>query len=199
MTVAGEIRFTYQPTMADILSTTAWYQRRAPAGIVFSGFMSLTAIAEWYYGAPLIAILFAAATFVALAGALPYPILWLRISRRPDLYLAPVEIRANAQALVVILPIATSQVAWSMYSRAEEASRGFVLERASGGQPTFISSKRHTTEDEINGFRGLLDAVGLFRQETIAQLARKFAVWFGLGILLAAVFQVVVWFAVGWS
>jgi YcxB-like protein len=173
--------------MGDILVNATALVRGSGATLALGTFMTATGIVGLALGDRLGSALVLVFGVLFLSGLLLVPFVWWSIRQRRELVLAPITIEADTEGLTVSASFATSKQSWTMYRRARETSRGFLLDIGTGA--SVMIAKRGIAGADILAFRELLRRAGLL---TTASLARRLRplVWIAVGLLATvAVFQ----------
>lgn len=177
------IRFVAQPTMGDLVWHQAELMRRAALVIVFGTFVTVTSAIALALG-DLTSIIGLLLGLSFLSGLFGVPFVWWAIHQRRDLLLAPVSFEIDDEGISMSTSRSTSRSAWSVFRRARETRRAFVLDTGAGAAAMVL--KRAMGADVVDSVRARLQRLGLLREPTLARRLRPL-VWVGVGLLAVGV------------
>jgi len=186
------VRFTSRSTSRDLILNAMAQWRRSGLFVGFGTF----AITAGVLGLALGDLFGAISVIVGLLVLTGLPVgamVWMSIRRRGDLMLAPLDIEADGSGIAYSMSQARARQEWSIFRRARETSRAFVLD--SGVAPTIIS-KQGLDPSQVDGFRTLLVRAGLFESPprferlrlvlwAVIGLAAGIAIYFGSIVAVA--------------
>ena len=152
------IRFVSQATVGDLVWHNAELVRRSAFVTVIGTFVTVISVFATIAGDRL-SILGILLGLSFLTGLFVVPFVWWSVRQRRDLLLAPFTVEADDEGLTLTSSGATSQLAWSVYRRARETRRAFVLDTGAG--TVVVLLKRAMDQTDRDAFRGLLVRLGL--------------------------------------
>lgn len=173
------VRFTTQPTSGDVMVNGAALVRASPIIQTVGAFTTASALIGLSVGDRVASILLLIVGLLFLSGVIFVPLVWWSIRQRGDVILAPITIEADANGLTVTASFASSRQSWSLYRRAREVSRSFLLDMGTGA--SVMVPKRGVSTPDQEAFRGLLADAGLLSQPGLARRLRPL-LWIGIGI-----------------
>lgn len=185
------IRFTSKPTMSDLIWNAADVVRNSVTGLALGAFITTTAgatlVLSGLAGLPSLAtlptlpLLLLGVSF--MTGLFVAPFVWWSVRQRRDLALAPVEVEADDSGIALASSQASSRQDWSVYRRARETRRAFMLDT---GTMAIILTKQGVDQADLERFRSLLQSKGLLAT-TVTLFGRiRRIVWIGVGVAVAA-------------
>jgi hypothetical protein len=179
---AEEIRFTSRPTAADVLWNASSLMRGSAFSLTIGTFVTVTAAVAFVLG-DLFSLVFLLLGLSFLTGTFAAPFILWSIWRRRDLVLAEMEVRADDGRIAYRTAISATTQAWSVYRRARETSRAFLLDTGAG--VAVLLSKRGMSPVDVAGLRAILTRNGLL--VPVGRLARLRPMAFvTLGLVIAA-------------
>ncbi len=175
------VHFTSQPTSADLIWNSAALMRRSAFILILGTFLIVTSVFTLSLG-DVFSLIGLAIGLAVLTGAIVVPFVWWAIRQRRDLVLAALDVTADRSGLTITSTQASTRQDWSIYRRAYETSRAFLLN--TGTSATVLLAKRGMSSTELEAFRTLLAEIGLLRPARPSDRIRPL-VWVAVGFGLA--------------
>ena len=121
-----------------------------------------------------------------LTGVFVVPFVWWSVRQRRDLLLATTSCEVDDDGISMTSSASTTRMSWSVFRRARETNRVFVLDTGAGA--AIILLKRAMGPEVTDAVRGVLTRHGLLSDST--GLARRLRplLWYAVGLGVAAVF-----------
>jgi hypothetical protein len=176
------IRFDVQQTVGDLVWNSAELVRRSALIIVMGTGITVTSAIALVLG-DMVSIIFVLLGLSFLTGLFVVPFVWWSVRQRRDLVLAPVSYEIDDAGISMTTSSATTRTAWSVYRRARETSRAFVLDTGVG--TAIILLKRAMDPEVLGRVRGLLRRRGLLVEPSLRRRLRPL-LWVAVGLLMVA-------------
>ena len=178
------IRFAVQPTMGELIWHQAELARRSAFLIVLGTFVTVTSAFTVFLG-DVVSIIGVLLGLSMLSGLFVVPFVWWAIRQRRDLMLAPVSYEIDDAGISMSTNSSTTRSAWSVFRRARETSRAFVLDTGAGAAAVLL--KRAMDPEVVVAVRARLRHLGLLDEPTLSRRLRPL-VWVAVALLLAVGF-----------
>jgi hypothetical protein len=177
------IRFVAQPSMGELIWHQAELARRAAPLIVLGTFVTVTSAITLVLGdaTSIIGLLLGLSL---LSGLFAAPFVWWAVRQRRDLLLAPVTYEIDDEGISMTTSSSTARSVWSVFRRARETRRAFVLDTGAGA--AIVLLKRPMGPEVVESVRERLRRRGLLLEPTLVRRMRPL-VWVGVGLLAVAV------------
>lgn len=192
--VPDGLRFSTQPSTGDILWNTAALMRRSGVSIVVGTFATAVSSVAIVLG-DRSGILFLVMGLSFLTGLFVVPFVWWGIRQRRDLVLASIDVEANAQGLSLTTTQGGSHQDWSVFRKASETSRAFMLDTGAGA--VMLITKRGVDAADVDTFRNLLVQGGLLPARRTAIQRLRPLLWVAIGLAAAAALPLGISFIAG--
>jgi hypothetical protein len=158
------IRFVSRPTFRDIIGLTVDQTFRSLGAQAVHGFGWGVAAFGIVAGAPLeiwlppalIGVLFGSGSFALL-------FVWWTYGRSPESLVETVT--AGGGGILIEAPSRQVRQAWGAFREARETATAFLL--SAPARPSQVLGKRGVSEEALQGFRALLQAARLLRDDPI--------------------------------
>lgn len=188
MTESEQVTFTAQAEAGDIVWSSVTLARSSTFGVAFGTFVLVPSIAAVWAGDLWLALPMAVFGISLVTGLFAAPFAWINVQRNRDALLTPTDVRADPRGVSLQSPGSSSSSSWSVYRRARDTRRAFLLDPGTG--LVIVVPKRGVAESELVAFRGLLARAGLLEDasvgRTLLRSLRGFAVGIGIAIGLGA-------------
>lgn len=155
---ADPVRFTATPTRRDLLLNTAALARDSVFSIAIGTLVTVTSAVAFVLG-DIVSLAFLALGLALLTGLAVVPLASWSINQRRDLFLATVETEADAAGIRFRSAIGESRHDWSVFRRARETTRAFLLDTGAGS--ALVVSKRGVDPGVVDAFRAMLTTRGI--------------------------------------
>lgn len=159
-TADAPLRFTTTPTTSDMVWNAASLMQRSRFAMVVGGFNTTLAALGLVRG-DVVSVILLLLGLSFLTGLFVAPFVWWAIRQRRELVLAPVTFTADVGGLDIESSVSHGRQDWSVYRRANETDRAFVLDTGIGA--AVVITKRGLAPASIHALRALLARVGLGR------------------------------------
>jgi hypothetical protein len=157
--------------------------RSSAINLTVGTFVTATALFGLYYGDRVASLLLLIVGLFFLSGLIFVPLVWWSIRQRRDLVLAPITVEADPEGLTVSASFASSRQSWTLYRRARETSRSFLLDMGTGAN--VMIAKRDVPTSDQAAFRALLAGAGLLTRPGLVRRLRPL-LWIAIGVSAAA-------------
>jgi hypothetical protein len=184
---AATIRAEYQPQRGDYFKAAVLSSARSMPNAAFGTALTCMALLAIILTGDRLSVLILVAGVAGLTGLWSLPFLALALRRRPDLFLGPHELTADADGVRFATASARSEQGWPTFRRVREVGGAFLLDYGTGAN-ALIPARAFDPESAVL-FRDLAEHAGKLDHTPIW---RGLVVGIGIGVAIVLAFVLIV-------